>query len=63
MLPLEETIGSLLSMLLLGQGSFFAVVLMTGDSQLRMRDIEGFCDTPSPPQKKLSGQEAIEERT
>ncbi|KAL6083915.1 hypothetical protein STEG23_020814 [Scotinomys teguina] len=32
-----------------GKGASFAVVLMTADSQLRMRDIEGFHDNLSPP--------------
>lgn len=36
-----------------------AVVLMTADSQLRKRDIEGFCDDPQPHQKKQLRQELL----
>lgn len=31
-----------------GQGSFFCMVSMTIDSQLRMRAFDGFCDNLSP---------------
>jgi hypothetical protein len=44
----------------------FALVQMTTDSQLRMRDTEGFCDNLSPTspvlhQKEQSIQEGIKE--
>lgn len=34
-----------------GKEATFAIVLMTADSQLRKRDIEGFCKNPSPIKK------------
>ena len=37
----------------------FAVILITADSQLRKRDMEGFCDNPFSFKKKQSEQEAI----
>lgn len=39
--------------------SSVAVVWMTPDSELRMRDIEGICNSVSPLKKKLSQQEII----
>lgn len=31
-----------------GKEATFAMVLMTADSQLRKRDMKGFCDNPYP---------------
>jgi hypothetical protein len=42
------------------------VVWITVNSQLRMRDIEGFCDNLSPPlpaKRKQPRQEAIDENS
>ena len=56
MLPLEESTAYAAAGCY-GHGSFFAVMSMTGDSQLRMRDPEGFCDTllPSPSETVWAG--------
>lgn len=43
----------------MGKETSFVVVLMTVDSKLRMRDIEGFCDKLPPTNK----QTKIRERT
>lgn len=39
---------SLFLLIVKGQGALFDMALMTRDSQLRNRDIEGLCDNPNP---------------
>jgi hypothetical protein len=48
-----------------GQGSFFCRVLMTADSQVRNRNIEGFCDNCLSPfhKKEWSRREDTEENS
>jgi hypothetical protein len=53
---------SLLSLTVKGKHASFAMVAMIADSQLRMRDTEGFGDYPHPP-KKQPRQEATEENS
>lgn len=46
----------------MGKEASFAIVLMTVDSQLRMRDIEVFCDKLPPINKQTNKQIKIKER-
>lgn len=45
-----------------GKEGTFAMVLMTTHSQLRKKDMEGFCDNPYP-QKKQPRKKVIEENS
>lgn len=57
----EEVHGPRLAQVAVGKEASFAMLSVTADSQLGMRDIEGFGDNPPPfSGKKQSRQAAIE---
>lgn len=52
----------MLLLVVMNKEASFAVILTTADSQLKMGDIEGFCDNAPAPAKKQSKREATEKK-
>lgn len=57
----EEVPDPCLALVAVGKEASFATLSVVADSQLRMRDIEGFGNNASCPPKKQSRQKAVVE--